>query len=92
MAEVSFTRVINTHASFDVDHYAGFVTSPQLPPSSSPIASCEMMEMSPVPQKAVCIVQVEVHSPTPVPTPEDIMVESPVDIDACQEAPKPVLE
>ncbi|KAK3309716.1 Rhodanese-like domain-containing protein [Chaetomium strumarium] len=42
----------------------GYVTTPPLPPSSSP-GCAEMMEMSPLPHKGPFVTQVEIPSPTP---------------------------
>ena len=57
----------------------------------------DMMEMSPLPAKSashVHIVPIEVHSPTPVPSPDEMMVESPenaVTVETNFEPPKPVV-
>lgn len=61
-----------------------YVTTPPLPLSSSPahieMSHIDMMEMSPLlPHKVPFVAQVEVLSPSPVPSPvDDLMLESPV--------------
>lgn len=70
-----------------------YVTTPPLPPSSSP--GYMDMDISPLPNKAPAVAQIEVHSPTPVPTPDEddeMDLESPVPAPrhAFLEPPKPI--
>lgn len=54
---------------------AEFVTTPPLPPSSSP-GQADMMDMSPLPRKGPFAAQTKIDSPTP--GADDMMLESPV--------------
>ncbi|KAI1169606.1 rhodanese-like domain-containing protein [Nemania sp. FL0916] len=54
------------------------VTTPPLPESSSPWATPDAMDISPLPHKQAFCASIEVTSPTPVQSPDhDMMVESP---------------
>ncbi|KAK3941107.1 hypothetical protein QBC46DRAFT_110157 [Diplogelasinospora grovesii] len=71
-----------------------YVTTPPLPPSSSPGHMVDMMDMSPLPHKTPYVAHVEVHSPTPVQSPaDDMMMESPMPAprQASLEPPKPLV-
>lgn len=69
----------------------GYVTTPPLPPTSSPGAFNDVMDISPLPQKQPLVAQIEVQSPSPMPTPEDeMMVESPLAVQQqLLDVPKP---
>ena len=72
---------------------AEYVTTPPLPPSSSP-CHVEMMDVSPLPHKAPFAAQLEVPSPSPAPSSVDQMaLESPVPAprQASLEPAKPIL-
>ncbi|KAK3329816.1 hypothetical protein B0H66DRAFT_469007 [Apodospora peruviana] len=88
-------RALFTTATI-MDNVGGrdYVTTPPLPPSSSP--GVDMMDMSPLPHKAAFIAQVELLSPTPDMSPavsDDIMLDSPVPAPrhALMEPPKPAV-
>ncbi|KAK0657083.1 hypothetical protein B0T16DRAFT_51455 [Cercophora newfieldiana] len=72
-----------------------YVTTPPLPLSSSPghmDMSMDMMDMSPLPHKAPFVAQIEVPSPSPIPSPtDDMVVEPPAPGQASLEPPKPVV-
>ncbi|KAI2619263.1 hypothetical protein GGR54DRAFT_136382 [Hypoxylon sp. NC1633] len=57
----------------------GFITTPPLPATSSPVPMGDMMDISPMPQKGPLYTSIEITSPTPQGSPDvDMMVESPL--------------
>jgi hypothetical protein len=58
-----------------------YITTPPLPPSSSPVPLSDLMEMTPsLPHKNVQVAQIEIESPTPVQSPADeMMLDSPLE-------------
>ncbi|KXX80808.1 M-phase inducer phosphatase [Madurella mycetomatis] len=70
--------LFTTATMMDAFETRDYVTTPPLPPSSSP-GHADMMDVSPLPHKAPFVSHVEIQSPTPsLAMADDIMLESPI--------------
>ncbi|KAF3066521.1 M-phase inducer phosphatase [Daldinia childiae] len=74
-------RALFTSNMMEAIENRGYVTTPPLPVTSSPLGGYDAMDISPLPNKEPFFSSFEVASPTPQGTPgDDVMMESPIPV------------
>ncbi|KAI2776159.1 Rhodanese-like protein [Daldinia loculata] len=74
-------RALFTSNMMEAIENRGYVTTPPLPVTSSPLRGYDAMDISPLPNKEPFCSSFEVASPTPQGTPgDDVMMESPIPV------------
>ncbi|KAI0135032.1 Rhodanese-like protein [Daldinia grandis] len=74
-------RALFTSNMMEAIENRGYVTTPPLPVTSSPLGGFDAMDISPLPNKQPFFSSFEVNSPTPQGTPgDDVMMESPIPV------------